>query len=307
METGVGYMTSSTRNKEKPAAENSGMPRELAEAIAAAETVLAHAEHFGRALTETGKSLPACLAQQRELNAELRRVELAGGDDSQVRGQLDQLAGKAAFERRRRTAASEALMRQEGELIAVRNKVDEARKLFAAAVAAEFVERWNATLRAQEAMRAEAAEYSKAFGTTFSCPLPYEARTNQITGKPELHLVDQPSGPAVALPPPVAAIIRILDRLDSASALSQGIRAGFGWTKNYFELARERGFRTEMSGLFEVAKPFDSLGTHFERGMLIDRGVLGEGLTERFWRGRELQPVVGDAGIAASYSTHTAA
>jgi hypothetical protein len=283
------------------------MPSELAEAIAAAETVLVRAEHFGRALAETGKSLPACLSQQRELNAELRRVELAGGDDSQVRGQLDQLASKTAFERRRRTAASEALARQEGELLAVRNKVDEARKLFGAAVAAEFLEKWNATLRAQEALRAEAAAYSKAFGTTFSCPLPYEARTNRITGKPELYLVDQPSEPAIALPAPVAAIIRILDRLDSTSALSQGIRAGIGWTKNYFELARERGFRTEMSGLFEVAKPFDSLGTHFERGMLIDRGVLGEGLTERFWRGRELQPVPGDAGIAASYSAHTAA
>jgi hypothetical protein len=134
---------------------------------------------------------------------------------------------------------------------------------------------------------------------TIPCRSPFEAKTNRITGAPELYLAE-PSEPAVALPAPVAAVIRILDRLEQARILSGAIRQSVEWTQTYFALSRERGFRSEMGGLFSVTRPFDAVGTHFERGMLLDRSVLTEGMLERHWKGRSLQPVAGDAMIAAA-------
>jgi hypothetical protein len=280
-------MLSSTRNKEKP--ENSGMPRELAEAIASAEGVLKHADYFSHALAETGESLPACLSERQELSRELREVEITGADAGQVRARLDALIAKQAGECRRRIAASEALMRMDGELVSAAAKVDEAKKIFARPIFDELFERVAANLREREALRAEIQAYEKAFGV--KCPPPLEPAES-----PE---------PAV-LPAVVVKLLKILDRLEQARVLSSSLHRGTEWTRNYFAVAREKGFRSELSGVFTVTKEFDCLGSHFRRGMLVNRDLLGEGLIERHWRGRTLSPVP-EAGIAASYSAHTAA
>jgi hypothetical protein len=280
---------------------NHELPRDLSLALSAAQTVLLRAERLAEALRATGTAIPALLAEERRLSGELGALEIEGGDISELRARLDAVAAERAAAGRQRSSAAEGLRHMDGQLAEARQILSRARGLYGTGIMREFAQRWQAKCNELAALRAEAEGLSKALGVSVPCPAPYAPQLNRITDAPELRALAA-SGPVTTppLPEALAVVAGIADRLDSANALCTGVRQSAELTAHYFATARERGLKSELGGVFTVIKPFDALGTHFEPGMLLDRGVLSEGSLERYWKGRCLQPVAEGAMIAAA-------
>jgi len=279
------------------------LPHDLSNAITAAQSTLLRAEKLAEVMRATGTEISSALAEERQLNAELGRAEIDGGAIKTLHDRLNVIVSERAAAGRRRSAASEALLHADAELTEARQTLDRARQLYATGVIAEFTARWQAACDVLAGLRAEAESLSRALGVPVPTPPPYVAGTNRITDRPELRpvaaggLIEPPP-----LPPALAVVAGVLDRIDSARGLSQSVRQGAQLTQSYFALARERGgMKAEMAGIFEVTREFELFGTTFTIGMLVDRTVLcGEGMLQRFWTGRRVEPVSVLRAVAAA-------
>jgi hypothetical protein len=273
----------------------------LSLALSAAQTVLLRAERLTEALRATGTAIPALLAEERRLSGELGALEIEGGDITQLRARLDAVAAERAAAARKRSSASEGLLQLDRELSEARQTLDRARGLYGASIVEEFSVRWRRACDVLAGLRAEAESLGKALGRGVSTPPPYTTKINIVTSTPELQAA-APSGPIQPPPLPgaLAEVAGIVDQIDAMRAMAGAVHQSRQLTAHYFALSRERGAKGELAGLFTVIKPFDALGSSFQPGMLLDRGVLSEGLLERFWKGRCIQPVAGGAMIAAA-------
>jgi hypothetical protein len=267
--------------------KNIELPADLAQAINAAEAVLVKYGTLEGAMIQTGRSIPAALAEERQLNDELGRAEIQGGDTGSLHQRLDATRGERASAARRRLAASDCLLQLDAELEEARQAVDRARSVYAVGVVAEFSGRWAAKIRELAALRAEAAELSRVLG----CSVPTPSYLSEAPAPAE----------SVQLPTAVEAIAAVLQKLEAARVLCASVRQSHNFTRTFFARARERGARGEFGGVFQVTRTFEVLGSVFSAGQLVDRSVLlGEGLVERFFTGRQLQPVSEGAARAAA-------
>jgi hypothetical protein len=280
------------------------LPRDLSQAVSGASSVLVRGEKLQSVMCATAAEISAALAEERRLTGELGRAEIEGGDTGKLRDRLNVIVSERSASARKRASASDALLHIDAELTATRQTLDRARQLYATGIIAEFGGRWQQACDVLAGLRAEGEALSKASGLAVLMPPPYVARTiSYLAEEPvELHPVaaSVPVAPPV-LPPALVVVAGIFDRIDNIRGLTQSVRQGVQLTQTYFATARERGgMKAEFGGLFEVIKDFDLLGTHFQRGQLLDRTVLLEGSLERMWKGRSIQPVVEGAAVVAA-------
>jgi hypothetical protein len=282
--------------------EHESLPRDLANAVTSASSALVRTEKLSATLAEQGLSYCAALAEERRLTGELGRVEIEGGDTSEICARQTASAEQGAANGRRIAAAANGLLHADAELTESRTMLDRARSLYATGVIAEFTERCRQVSDMLAALRLEGEQLSRALGMTVTPPAPYTAQTNRITGAPEVRPV-APSGPIQPQPLPEALIVvsGIFDRLDSMRGLSQSIRRANEQTAHYFATSRERDNRSEFAGVFVVVKPFEIFGITFTAGMLVDRVVLlGEGTLALMAKGRNVRPLSAVAVGAAA-------
>jgi hypothetical protein len=189
----------------------------------------------------------------------------------------------------------------EGELTEASTSLARVRREYGEGIVREFSQRWAAQCRGLAVLRSEAEALSQALNVVIPTPAPFEAKINPLY----LHeaVLTPVAGEPVAPPQLPSAVVALGDlarRLDSARGVCASVKQAVELTKRYFVLSRDRGTRSEMGGTFEVVKPFVILGSAFERGQLLDRTVLMDGLLERFWVGKHLQPAaIGVAMTAA--------
>jgi hypothetical protein len=284
--------TSKTKNN----GPDSGLPPALAAAVAEAEVVLGRYDRLSAALTETGRSIPGALAEERELSSKLGAAEIAGDGADVLRAQLTTVTEDRVSAARRRQSACEGLLQMDGELVKAREAMSRARSEFAASMVAEFHARWNQACRELAVLQAEAQELAAALRTQVTCPPPYTVSRSAATERVELRLMASAESVAVSLPPALVTVGGTLDRMDSAAGMIAGLKQAVDLTEKHRALARIRiGLPGELLGTYEVVKPFNYLGTEFRQGALINRDVLTDGCLYRFWLGRNLRSLDGPA------------
>jgi hypothetical protein len=97
---------------------------------------------FATVLVETGASIPASLATERELSSRLGQAEISGAGADELRSQLAGVKERRYGDVRRRQSATEGLLELEAELTKARQQVSEAKAAFASTVVLDFERRW---------------------------------------------------------------------------------------------------------------------------------------------------------------------
>jgi hypothetical protein len=295
---GGGYMLSSTRNKAAGRFEID-TPDPLTLALHEAESILARCDRLKAVLHETGRTIPAALAEERELANKLGLAEVTGDGNAQaLRSRLSIIGSERTAAARKRSSASEGLSLLESDVAEARRSLERARTEVAASVRGEFTQRWSATCQHMHLLLAEAKALTEA-GVPVLTPPPFQAEINRIHGHAELTPVASATRvEAPALPPQLAAIAGLISRLDDAGSICRAIRDAGNLSKHYFSRNLQRGgMPNDLSRVFVVAKSFSALGSEFPVNSLITREILPDGLLDRFVVSRCLRQA--DAGIAA--------
>jgi hypothetical protein len=181
------------------------------------------------------------------------------------------------------------------EVSKAREHVSQAQGVFANSVAQEFAGRWRAACDRLGELRAEAAALSSALRARIECPAPYLGTTNPVTGRIEVRPIALgKSTESMSLPPALATVGSVLDRLGGALGLIGGLLLAAKLTEQARALARVRGQpQLTLDATYEVIKAFTVLESNFETGALVNRQVLAAGLLHRFLLGRNIQQVEG--------------
>jgi hypothetical protein len=276
-------------------AEAPRTPDPLALATRETEALLTRFGKLSDILTETGKLIPATLAEEQALGR-----QLGLNDTATARAELQAATSRRTTAARQRAAALEQLLVIEGELVEASTSLGRVRHEYGEGIVREFSQRWAAQCRGLALLRSEAIALGAALNVAVACPPPYRAQPDPLYLHEARLKAVEPQEPVAPpqLPPAVVALGDLARKLDSARGVCASVKQAVELTKRYFVMARDRGTRSEMGGLFEVVKPFVILGSAFERGQLVDRTVMPDGLLERFWVGKHLQP----AGIGAVVS-----
>jgi hypothetical protein len=276
-----------------------GIPDPLTLALHEAEAILARCDKLKAVLHETGRTIPAALAEERELARRLGLAEVTGESNAQaLRSRLSIISSERSAAARKRSSASEGLSLLESDVAEARRSLERARTEVAASVRGEFVERWNVACKNLHALLAEAKALTEA-GVPVLTPPPFQAEINRIHGHAELVPVASATQvDAPALPPQLATIAGLMSRLDDAGSICRAIRDAGNLSKHYFSRNLQRGsMPNDLSRVFVVAKSFSALGSEFPVNSLINREVLPDGLLDRFVVSRCLRQA--DTGIAA--------
>jgi hypothetical protein len=293
-------MTSSTRNKAAGRLEIDIPDNSLALALREAENILARCDRLKAVLHETGRTIPAALAEERELASKLGLAEVTGDGNAQaLRSRLSIISSERSAAARKRSSASEGLSLLESEVAEARRSLERARTEVAASVRGEFAERWSAACRHLHTLLAEARALTEA-GVPVLTPPPFQAEINRIHGHAELVSVASATQvEAPALPPQLATIADLISKLDEAGSICRGIRQANEFTAHYYALSRTRGaVPHDLSQVFVTTKNFSALGSEFAVGTLINREVLPAGQLDRLLTARQLRQA--EAGIVAA-------
>lgn len=274
------------------------LPPALAAAVAEAENVLKRYDAFAGVMAETHGSIPESLATERQLRRDLGLSEVEGGDVQQLRGRLSAVTGAREQNVRRRQSASEALLTMDNELAGARAAIDSARTEFGAELIRQFDERWREACARLTALRAEALALAGALRCEVATPAPFVARTNPISGGPEIRPVASAEPVAAAnLPAALVTVGTTLDRLDVARGLVGGIKQTRQLEQHHRGVCRGRGTSPVMAGVFTVLKPVTHLGMTFARGSLVDNSVICDASLQRLLVARF---IVSEDGAAAA-------
>jgi hypothetical protein len=272
-------------------------------AASAPPDVLTRFQRFQGVLTDTGSSIPRLLSEQQQLRAQVGRVEVERGDASelqQLRERLDTVGNALASAGRQRSAGCEGLLSISGELREARRAAEVALQQVAQAVINDFGVRWNRVIAELSALHSEAAALTRILRRNVAAVPPYCATVSVDGGRNVVAF----SGQIVEdlpLPERVTAITAHLDRLDSALAAVAAVAQAHELDQRFIALQRVRSASMPMtSALYRVIRRFDCLGSQFEVGALINTDILGPGLLNRFWLGKQIVPVVEGASATAA-------
>jgi hypothetical protein len=263
--------SSKTKNDDR------GLPPALAAAVGEAEIVLARHDKLASVLAETGASISASLAQERELTGRLGQAEITGDGVAALRTELSTIVERRQADVRRRQASASGLLGLGTELARARSEVDKARSEYAGTVVAGFESRWARACQELAVLQAEAQQLTTALRCLVTCQLPFVAALNVVRDRPEVRYTGKPAAPP-PLPAPVATVTGALDRLDSARALVGAVQQSIDQDARHHALARHRtGMADQMTGVFVVTKAFEHLGSQFLPGALVTRAIVSDG------------------------------
>lgn len=306
--------TYTPKTKPQPAAANTGaLPKELNDALAAAERVLGEQDKLHATLQRTHVRIPELLARKMTVQAELGRAEIEGKDTSAIREQRLTVESERLSAVSQREGSITALLAQEPELTAARVAVEQARAPYVAAAVSDFQRRYQLAIASVQTMWAEADALGAALRTKVDAELPIKISGGPVptvcgTGFPVCDpiRVERIAGPDTAPPPAIDALAaRIgatLDRLDGALNFAAGIRSALRMQSQLAMRASTRGFDPSPSAVYVVAERFvshfDNLS--FEPGTLVDVSLLGLVTLQRLTSTKKLRLVQGEVKVEAA-------
>jgi hypothetical protein len=269
------------------------LPPALAAALSDSEGVLARHQKLADVLIATSRSIPEALAEEQRLYSQLGAAEVAGDDD--VDGLRSELAGAQDARnaaRRQRSAVVDSIRDMESDLRRAREGIEQSRAAYGAGVLADFNSRWAEGCRMLAVLQAEAAALARALRVQVSCPAPYTVAMSVIGDRPTVRfsLPIEPS--PVSLPPGLAAVAGVVDRLDAAAALGAALRQSIETDQRHQALARiQLGVPAQMTGCYRVIREVSHCGANYPVGTLLDASLLSHGELFRFWKGRQIEPL----------------
>jgi hypothetical protein len=248
-------------------------------------------------MIDTGASIPRLLAEQRDLGQELGRCEITGENIEATKARLDSINSALASAARQRSSASEGLLAMNNELRAARAAATQSLQQVAQLVISDFGMRWDSAVAALAKLHAEASALSR-IGIPVQPSPPYVAGLSPDGSRWLVNFIGQVVED-VPLPEQVTQYVTRIGQIDSALALCAAVVQSVELNESHLALSRIRqGLPAQMTGTFEVLRPFDFCGSNFAVGSLVSRHLLLDGVLYRYWLAKCVQPLAG-AALAA--------
>ena len=295
-------MTYTPKTRPQPAAANTGaLPKELNDALAAAERVLGERDKVHATLQRTHSRIPELLARKMTVQAELARAEVDGKATAAIHEQRLVIESERLSAVAQREGSIAALLDQESSLTAARDALVTAKDQYAAGAVAEFQRKYAAAVSALQTIWAEGDELGRALRCDVPMPLPVKVSggpkpTLMGIGVPEFDpiRVERIAGPDASPPAIDAAAARIgatLDRLDGALNFAAGIRSAQHLETQLAMRASSRGFDPSPSAVYTVTESFISHfdNLEFRPGALVDISLVPLVSLQRLVMGKKLR------------------
>ena len=232
---------------------------------------LARFDKLAAALHEAGAAITAGLAEEAQISKEQGACDVAGGDVAQLVGRFNAVRAHREAAVRKRSAAVEALVKLEPELLQARRDADEARGRLAGAAISELQREWTETVERLAEIHGKVQVFQEVMRTQVSLPAPYRSVVN-LQGVPVLQFAA--AVPPAALPVSLQAFTALIDKLDAAVALAGGIRASREQDARHRRLAQERRAPGDMPAVYAALRPITHWGATFAAGDLVDATVI---------------------------------
>jgi hypothetical protein len=268
------------------------------EAVPGAEVLAAYGQ-LADALHETSASIPADLAEEARLYADLGAAEVADDDVTQLRSKLDAVRARRETAVRRRAAASDGLAKMEGELLAARRAADEARGRLAGEAVRQLQDEWTQTVERLAEIHGRVQAFQQVMHTQVRLAAPYKAVADLMTGQPALQFTAAAASAPAALPPSLQGLTDLIGKLDIAGGLASAIRQAREADQRHYRLCAERRMNASMPAMYTVTKPIGFLGASFEPGCLVDSSLINVGTLHRFLSGRYITEAASQPAAAA--------
>jgi hypothetical protein len=289
------------------------LPPALAAALTTAEQVLRDHDRVRTVLERTHTAIPEALARRMNLQAELAKAELNGGDTKVLREHRLVTESERLSLVSQRQGAVQALLDGETGLTERRGVLVAEKDQYARKATEAFRVKYDAVIRAFQEVSAEGDALASALRFPVEMPLPVKVSGGQREtvsgiGIPECDPIKVERVPGTDLQPvtidPVAQRVgSALDKLDGALNFACGIRSALRMQSQLAMRTTSRGFDPSPSATYRVMTPFVSHfdGLTFEPGVLVDISLLGMVTLQRLVSTKKLHLVQGDvkAEVAA--------
>jgi hypothetical protein len=243
------------------------LPPALAQALSEAGDTLARYDRLKEVLQRTHNTIPEFLRAERDLTAELGKLEIGGGAVGSLRSRLAEVVSQREAAARQRAAACQAVLQMEGELSTARGQMTKAEGALVTRTVSRFLARWKKVADEVVALEGEA----RALAAALHCRI-------DTAGELQRLLSAAPTS-SVSLPPVVAEVSGTLARLDTGLALAGAIKQSHTFDERHYQLSLRRNTPAQLDGVYRVRKPFHSGldGEEFAVGTLVDRDLVGTG------------------------------
>jgi hypothetical protein len=262
------------------------------------DPLIAQFRRYQGVMADTAAAIPKLLREQRDLGLELGRAEISSSNIQAPKQRLETVTAGLASAARQRASASESLLAMGDELRAARAAAAGALQQIAQSTISDFGMRWDRAVAEISKLHSEAAMLTRIFGTYVQAIPPYVAGLSPDGTRMLVAFAGEVE--AVTLPPQVSAITARIEQIDSGLGLCAAVAQSVELNQSHLALSRIRqGLPAQMTGVYEVTRPFHFLGANFSEGMLIDRSLMLDGMIYRYFIGRTLRPLGGPAVAVA--------
>jgi hypothetical protein len=280
-------MTYTPKTRPQPAAANTGaLPKELNDALAAAESLLGERDRIHAVLVRTHTLIPELLSRREAARSALAQAEVGGNKDvSAIRQERLTVESERLSAVAQREGSIAALLDQESSLTEARDALVTAKDQYAAGAVAEFRVKYDAAVLALQTAWATGDALASALRFPVEMPLPIKMsggrrETVSETAFPTYDpiRVERDLGPDTGRPVIDAIAGRIgtiLDKLENAIDFANGLRASIRMQAQARMRETLRGWNP--NGAYLVLRQFvchnDALP--FLQNQIIDASLLG--------------------------------
>jgi hypothetical protein len=151
-------------------------------ALGKAEDVLTRFDRYADVLVATHASIPAGLAAERRLSAEIGAAEVAGADANGLKSKLASATREREAAVLRRSAAADGVLKLESELRNAREGIDRERQALSAEVAREFQARYSDAVSRLQQLWSEGDALGRALNMAVVMPMPVKVTASLLDG-----------------------------------------------------------------------------------------------------------------------------
>ena len=299
------------KTRPQPAAANTGaLPKELNDALAAAESLLGERDRIYAVLVRTHTLIPELLARRADAQSKLAAAEVSGTDATSTHDERLRIEAERLTTVSRRQGAIQALLDGETGLTERRDVLVAEKDQYARKATEAFRVKYDAVIRAFQEVSAEGDALASALRFPVEMPLPVTVsggrrETVSGIGIPECDPIKVERVPGTDLQPvtidPVAQRVgTTLDRLGTAIDFANGLRASIRMQDQMRMRETARGWNP--AGTYIVLRPFmchtDNLP--FQPGVLIDSSLVGLVSLQRSLAGKSIRLIDGETRAEAA-------